>query len=142
MDLSAETFAQLVGSLDRFDPNRGPAVGWLYGVAANVLRTSLHAGRVQQTARERLGMTRLVVADEDLAVIDRLAAKSSEARLAELLTCLPEQQREAVLGRVVEEESYSTLAERLTCSEALVRQRVTRGLRFLRTRMETNHEHR
>ena len=32
-DLCAETFAAALSGARRFDPERGPAVGWLYGIA-------------------------------------------------------------------------------------------------------------
>jgi DNA-directed RNA polymerase specialized sigma24 family protein len=41
-----------------------------------------------------------------------------------------------VWGRILDEKSYDRLASELDCSEALVRQRVSRGLRRLRARME------
>jgi DNA-directed RNA polymerase specialized sigma24 family protein len=32
-DLTAETFAAALASRRRFDPAKGPAIGWLYGIA-------------------------------------------------------------------------------------------------------------
>src|ERR1700710_2943023 len=66
-DLTAETFAAVVLSCDRFDPARGSAGGWLFGIAANRLRDSLPHGRVEADARRRLRHEPIVVDDEDLA---------------------------------------------------------------------------
>jgi DNA-directed RNA polymerase specialized sigma24 family protein len=52
------------------------------------------------------------------------------------IAALPADQREAVVGRVVEERGYDELAARLECSESVVRQRVSRGLRAMRARIE------
>jgi len=41
-----------------------------------------------------------------------------------------------VQGRVLEERDYHELARTLDCSESVVRQRVSRGLRSLRERLE------
>jgi RNA polymerase sigma-70 factor (ECF subfamily) len=41
-----------------------------------------------------------------------------------------------VQGRVLEERDYQELARTLDCSESVVRQRVSRGLRSLRERLE------
>jgi RNA polymerase sigma factor (sigma-70 family) len=49
---------------------------------------------------------------------------------------LPDDQRRAVQGRVIEERDYPELARNLACSESVVRQRVSRGLRSLRERLE------
>ena len=53
-----------------------------------------------------------------------------------LLAELPKDQREAVAAHVVEDRGYAELAESLHISEAVVRQRVSRGLAGLRRRIE------
>ncbi|HEX4345157.1 MAG TPA: RNA polymerase sigma factor [Solirubrobacteraceae bacterium] len=134
-DLTAETFAAVVLSCGSFDPARGSAAGWLCGIAANKLHASLRRGRVEAAARRRLHHEPIVVDDDDLARVDELAGDVDEARIAELLEELPSDQREAVLSRVVDERSYDEIARTMRCSQALVRQRVHRGLRRLRSRL-------
>jgi RNA polymerase sigma factor (sigma-70 family) len=51
------------------------------------------------------------------------------------LGALPDEQQHAIAARVVDEREYPEIARELQCSEALVRQRVSRGLRTLRTRL-------
>ncbi len=135
-DLASETFAAVVASVERFDPARGSAVGWLFGIASNKLGTALRAGRVEDEARRRIRLERLELEDEDLARVEGLAGANDETRLAALLAKLPAAQREAILARVVDERAYPEIAAELQCSEAVVRQRVQRGLKFLRTRLE------
>ena len=134
-DLTAETFAAVVLSCASFDPERGSATGWLFGIASNKLRDSVRRGRVEAAARLRLGHEPIVVDDDDLARVDARAAGFDERRLAELMAELPDEQRAAVLSRVVDERSYGEIAAAMQCSEALVRQRVHRGLRRLRSRL-------
>jgi RNA polymerase sigma factor (sigma-70 family) len=131
-DLTAETFAAALRSRATHDPARGDARGWLFGIARNVLASSLRRGQVEDDARRRLGMERLVLDDAALARIEELHGAPALAALDEL----PPDQRVAVAGRVVEERSYEELAALLRCSESVVRQRVSRGLRTLRTRLE------
>jgi DNA-directed RNA polymerase specialized sigma24 family protein len=50
-----------------------------------------------------------------------------------LLEALPPEVRVAIRGRVIERRDYAELADELGCSELLLRQRVSRGLRTLRT---------
>lgn len=135
-DLAAETFAAVVASSGTFDPARGTAAGWLFGIAANKLRKALLRGRVEDEARTRLRHEPVVLDDEDLLRVDELASRHDESELARLLRRLPEAQRTAILARVVDERSYADIAGELQCSEAVVRQRVTRGLGALRSRME------
>jgi RNA polymerase sigma-70 factor (ECF subfamily) len=131
-DLTAEAFARALAGRDRFDPARGDAGAWLFGIAHHLLVSSLEHGRVEDEARRRLGMQPLVLGDDDLARIERLDHAPASAALA----ALPADQRNAVAGRVVEELGYEELAARLDCSPGVVRQRVSRGLRALRARLE------
>jgi RNA polymerase sigma factor (sigma-70 family) len=53
-----------------------------------------------------------------------------------LLGDLPADQRTALLARIVDERPYDEIASELRCSEAVIRQRVHRGLRRLRSGLE------
>lgn len=134
-DLTAETFAAVVIGCGDYDPERGSAAGWLFGIAANKLRQSLRRGRVEDAARRRLRHEPVLVDDEDLARVDELAAQGEDSVTA-LLAELPAQQREAITARVLDERPYEEIAADLRCSEAVVRQRVHRGLQRLRQRLE------
>jgi RNA polymerase sigma factor (sigma-70 family) len=134
-DLTAETFAAVVVALGDFDPERGSGPGWLFAIAEHKLRTSFRRGRVEARARRELGHHRLVLDDEDLARVDDLASLAGSARVEELLSGLPPSQEKAVRARVLDERSYAEIAGDLRCSEAVVRQRVHRGLERLRQRM-------
>lgn len=132
-DLTAETFARVIEVIANYDPTRGRADQWLFGIARNILSESYRGGRVDAAARERLGFPRLVLGDYAVDVISRIGAAQGEATLA--LAELPDEQRMAIEARVVEERDYNEIAGELQCSEAVVRQRVSRGLRALRTRL-------
>jgi RNA polymerase sigma factor (sigma-70 family) len=131
-DLTAETFAAALASRRSHDPERGDARGWLFGIARHVLAGSLRRGRVEDDARRRIGLERLVLDDAALARVEELAGAPALAALADL----PDDQRTAVAARVVDDRSYAELAATLRCSESVVRQRVSRGLRTLRARLE------
>jgi RNA polymerase sigma factor (sigma-70 family) len=132
-DLTAEVFAAALIAAARYRPGEGPALAWLYGIAAHKLADSRRRGRVEDEARRRLALGPLAVDDEDLARVEEMAdVGAAESALA----ALPAGQRDAVLARVVQERSYAEIAEQMRCSELLVRQRVSRGLRALREQME------
>jgi RNA polymerase sigma factor (sigma-70 family) len=130
-DLTAEAFAEALSSASRFDPARGEAAGWLFGIARHLLARSRERGRVENQARVRLGMAPLALDDELIARIEA----AGEDRALGLLARLPEDQRHALQARVLGEQGYDEIAAELECSESVVRKRVSRGLAALRTRL-------
>ena len=133
-DLCAETFAAALDGLHRFDPARGPAVAWLYGIARRLLSHAARRGVVEDRARRRLGMAPIELSD---AALEHIEAEASEVALA-ALDALPADQREAVQARIVDERDYADIARSTRTSEAVVRKRVSRGLAGLRARMKEN----
>ncbi len=132
-DLTAETFAQALCSASRFRPGPTPAIAWLVGIARNVLAMSIRRRRVEDDARRKLGMQRVQFDDEALARIERV---EGDADVMRRLEGLPPDQRDAVLARVVRERDYAEIADELGCSESVVRKRVSRGLKELRSQPE------
>jgi RNA polymerase sigma-70 factor (ECF subfamily) len=91
-DLAAETFAAAYLASGRFRADDGtPAIGWLLGIARNKLRESVRRGRIEERARERMGLERIALDDADLARVEAL-----DGALLALLEELPAEQREAV----------------------------------------------
>jgi RNA polymerase sigma-70 factor (ECF subfamily) len=135
-DLTAETFAAALASRARFDPARGSARGWLFGIARNVFAASLRRGRVEDEARRRLGLEPIVLDSEQLDAITGLIERDSDALVCELLAGLSVEQAQALRARIVEAREYADIARELRCSEAVVRKRVSRGLVRLRRRLQ------
>lgn len=137
VDLTAETFARAYRARAQFDPKRGSARGWLLGIARHVLAASREQGRVETAAREQLRMQTLRISPETLSSVERAVIEDGEMVVAEWLSDIPESERDAVRRHVIEEASYEQIAAELACSQAVVRQRVSRGLsRLRRTAME------
>lgn len=133
-DLTAEVFAAALVSSRRFRPGRAPAVAWLYAIANKKLATSRRRGRVEERARKRLQTEPLVLTDDALERVEALADSERRAEVVmELLAQLPPDQQEAVRSHLLEERGYDDIASDLRCSQAVVRQRVSRGLKTLRT---------
>jgi RNA polymerase sigma-70 factor (ECF subfamily) len=76
-------------------------------------------------------MERRPLTDDDARTILLLADDTATTMLADL----PADQRLAVTAYVVDDRSYGEVAGEAQVSEAVVRQRVSRGLRSLRRRM-------
>jgi len=136
-DLTAEVFAAALQSADRFRAGEAPAAAWLYAIANHKLSSSRRRGQVEDRARRRLRMEPLVLTDEALDRVEELAdAQRSAEAVQEMLDRLPADQREAVRRRVLDEQGYSEIARSMACSTAVVRQRVSRGLKTLRTELD------
>jgi RNA polymerase sigma-70 factor (ECF subfamily) len=134
-DLAAETFASVLAGVAGFDGGKGRAVGWLYAIARNALIDALRRRAVSDQTRRRLQMQPVELYDADLLHIESLS-QSGIGRLEAAMAALSDQQREAILARVVHERSYAQIAAELACSQSVVRQRVSRGLRQMRRRLE------
>ncbi|HEY1689646.1 MAG TPA: RNA polymerase sigma factor [Solirubrobacteraceae bacterium] len=133
-DLAAEVFAQALVSARRYNSEQGELLAWLLGIARNKLRESRRRGRIESGARKRLHFEALPLQDADIERVEELASLDEE--VMRLVADLPEEQRLALLHRVVEERSYRQMASQLRCSEAVVRQRVSRGLKTLRAQVK------
>jgi len=135
-DLTAEVFAAALVAASRYRPGGPSALAWLYGIAANKLHESWRRGRVDDNVRRRLAWEPLKLDQDDVAEIELLAGASSESAVLDAVRELPRDQREAILAHVVDDRGYAEIAADLRCSESVIRQRVSRGLRTLRGRME------
>ena len=132
-DLTAEVFAAALLAAGRFRPGPLPARAWLFGIAHHKLADSRRRRRVEDRAREKLGVPRIVINDEELDQAEWRADALLRGSASSLVLDLPPDQRDAVLARIVDERDYADLAEALATSEANVRQRVRRGLARLGT---------
>jgi RNA polymerase sigma factor (sigma-70 family) len=133
-DLAAETFAAALIASPRYRANKGSVGAWLLGIARNKLRESRRRLRVEDSARRRVGLDPAAFGEADFERVEELT--SLDTSTLDLFEMLPLELREAVSLRVIEERSYEEIAEQLRCSESLVRQRVSRGLRTMRSKLE------
>jgi RNA polymerase sigma factor (sigma-70 family) len=131
-DLTAETFAGALVARGRFDPGRGSAPAWLYGIALHKLAHAQRRAGAERRARRRLGMERIELTDAD---IERIDALGSDTRASTLVERLAPEQRDAIRAHVIDERPYGEIASSEAVSEAVVRKRVSRGLAAVRQRM-------
>lgn len=130
-DLTAEVFVEVARRPARLRSLEGDERAWLLAVARNKQVDAFRRGQAEDRARRRLGVRRVELSAEDRAMIDALGS-AVETVVSEL----PAEQRDAVRGRVLDDLAYEELARRARVSPAAMRQRVSRGLAAVRTRME------
>ncbi len=133
-DLAAEVFAASLISARRYRPDKGSVLAWLLGIARNKLLESRRRKRVEDSARRRLRLEPVLLTDADLERVEELASLDEE--ILALARGLPAPLHQALAARVVQERSYEEIAAELCCSQSVVRQRVSRALKSLRSQME------
>lgn len=135
-DLCAETFAAALAGADRFDPARGSAMQWLYGIARHQVHRYWRDLRVSSDARDRFGMAPVDLDEVTAAAISRVDADAWSFVLRRALGRLSSVQRCAVELRVVHGLDYTDIAAVLGCRPGTARVRVHRGLQRLRSVLE------
>jgi RNA polymerase sigma-70 factor (ECF subfamily) len=128
-DLAAETYAQLLRNVRKFDPARGSARQYLYGVAKNHYLLWQRKGVVSHRHRHAVGIVELPTWEsaED-ATIERLDAVRLRRRLGSAMALLTTPERDAISMRVLNGRPYREIAATLGCTEVAARVRVSRGL--------------
>lgn len=103
-DILQGTFLRLAATAPRFDPQRGEARAWIFGIAAYVLRE-----RRRAWSRLTRALTRLVAEDVSHSHSSRKDSVSAPVEVAKALESLSDAKREAFV--LVELEGF-------TCEEA------------------------
>jgi RNA polymerase sigma factor (sigma-70 family) len=129
-DLAAEVFAAALIGAQRYRPDHSNALPWLCAIARNKVHDSRRRGRAEERARRRLGIEREPIEDRDLERVDELVSEGTA--FLGLVRQLPAPQRSALHARVIEGRDYREIADEAGSSEAVVRQRVSRALSWLR----------
>jgi RNA polymerase sigma factor (sigma-70 family) len=128
LDLTAETFAQVWLSRDRFrDLADGSAAPWLYAIARHVLIASVRKGRLEEQARTQLRLIR----SEAPAEPSSLWVEGLDEAFADLSPEL----RQAIELRIVDDLPYAEVAAAIGTTSGAARVRVHRGLNALRERL-------
>ncbi|WP_329229583.1 RNA polymerase sigma factor [Streptomyces canus] len=128
-DLLAEAWLQAFASRRTFDPSRGSARGWLFGVARNVLAQHLRrAGRQQDVPG-------VESTDPWQAVDQRLDAAALAPALRQALAELPVEEREVLLLVSWEQLTPAEAAAAVGIPAGTARSRLHRARGRLRDRL-------
>ncbi len=135
-DLTSETFVQAIGSLPSFDPGRGSARAWLYGIARHVYARHCERSANGHHALAALAGHRELEQDET----DELAARIDDQRagreLLARLDRLPDLERAALELVDLDGLAPREAAAVLDISRGALRVRLFRARNRLRTTEE------
>ena len=139
LDLTAETFAQAFAARRRFRGGSDAQAGaWLFAIASAQLAAYLRRGYAQRRLVTRLGVQVPEASTaETERILDLAGLGSLRAVIAQELSRLSGEQRDALQLRVVDELPYADVASRLGISEQAARMRVSRGLSALARAVES-----
>jgi RNA polymerase sigma factor (sigma-70 family) len=130
-DVVAETFLVAFRRRDRFDPSRGAARPWLYGIASNLI-----AGYRRSEVKQYRVLARTaadpVAPDHHGHTEDRVAAAAVTRQLGAALTRLSQGDREVLLLVAWESLTYDEVAQALDIPIGTVRSRLNRARKKVR----------
>ncbi len=132
-DITADTFLKVFRAADRYDPARGEARIWVFGIARNTLRDHLRRDRVRR--HTSLGAMRDLAVDAP-SPEERLLWEEQVGRLLLAVNELNANDREIVGLRYGSELDNAAIAAVLGIGESGVRTRLWRALGRLRTIMD------
>jgi RNA polymerase sigma factor (sigma-70 family) len=131
-DFVATVFLEVLRSADRFDPRRGSAVAWLYGLAGNVAGGMRRQRAQAAVAEQELAGRAYLDADDYARVEERIDAAAELRRTYQAVQDLPEQDRRLLELIAVDGLSTAEAARALKISPVAARVRLTRARRRLR----------
>ena len=95
-DLVADTFVAVITGFGSFDPRKGTARAWTFGIARRVWASHCEAYRQQQDKARRLAGRRDLDPDQVEELVDRIDAERAGRDLITGLVMLPERDRAVV----------------------------------------------
>jgi RNA polymerase sigma factor (sigma-70 family) len=95
-DLTADTFVEAITHFGSFDPRKGTARAWVFGIARRVYATHCEAYSRQQHKVRRLAGRRDLDPDQVEELLDRIDAERAGRELVTGLAALPERDRAVV----------------------------------------------
>ena len=137
-DLTSETFVRAVDGFANFDPEKGSARAWLFGIAARVFARHCDQSAVGRDAVIRLGGHRPLDVDEIEEITERIDAEREGAELLRRCAELPAIERAAVELVDLEELTPKEAALALGVSRVAFRKRLSRARSRLRKEQHTN----
>ena len=131
-DLTSETVLEAAGSFGGFDPRRGTARAWLFGIAAHVY--ARHCARLAggRDAALRLAGRRPLEVDEFEELAARIDAQRTGRELLERCAGLSAGEREAIELVDLMELSPKEAAAVLGVPRGVLRMRLSRGRKRLK----------
>jgi RNA polymerase sigma-70 factor (ECF subfamily) len=130
-ELVAEVFRRVVEHLAEFEPKRGSVRAWVLRIARNAV---IDHYRTRKPLDPIGSIAVLAMNGHEGGPLDRMLADERSARIRELLAACPDETRTLLAMRYGDGLRHAEIAELLGLGEAVVRKRISRAVRELRSR--------
>ena len=124
-DVTSAVFVKVVANIDKYDASRASFGTWVTHIAHNVL-VDYHRTRKPTVSLEK------VVVDEPAVEDDYPVLDDRQQRVAKLLACLSEQDRELIYLKYYQEKKNVEIAQLLDMNPSTVATRLRRALIAMR----------
>ena len=149
-DLTADTFVAVITYFGSFDPRKGTARAWVFGIARSVYASYCEANSQQQHKLRRLAGRRDLDQDQVEELLERIDAERAGHDLITALAALPERDRAVIelvdiAGLQPKEAAVAlgltpgTARMRLMRTRARLRKQAVRSQALRRQAMTTEH---
>jgi len=134
-EVTQDVFVVVMGAAKQFDPARGTASGYLYGIARNVVRRCLERERPYLAVLDDPDNEYLARLADDRDIAIELAQSERVESLRKAVLALPPAYREVVVLCDLHELDYADAAVVLGCAIGTIRSRLHRARALLMEKM-------
>lgn len=131
-DLTAEVFLAVIRSAHTYRADRGSVVGWLYGVAHNVVSAERRRRAREHRAHERVAGRRELTGEDVARIEDRIDAEARARQLGAAMDRLSAGERAVLELVVLDGLTVTDAAHALHIQPVTARVRLHRAKRALR----------
>jgi RNA polymerase sigma-70 factor (ECF subfamily) len=135
-DVVQETFLVVLRGLHRYDPDRSPVAGYLFGIARHVVMKRMARARSAPTAP--LDDAPVDLCHDGESVLDELTRREAVDAVRSAVRSLPPAYREVVVLCELEGFDYATAAGVLQCPIGTIRSRLHRARALLSAKLMAN----
>ncbi len=139
-DLTADTFVAVITSFGSFDPRKGTARAWVFGIARRVHAAHCEAYSQQQHKLRLLAGRRDLDQDQVGELLDRIDAERAGRNLVTGLAALPERDRAVIELVDIAGLRPKEAAAALGLTSGAVRMRLMRSRSWLRKHATTTNQ--
>jgi len=134
-EVTQDVFMVVMGAARQFDPQRGSASGYLYGIARNIVRRCLEREKTYLTVLDDPENEYLDKLSGDHDIASELVQAERVESLRKAVLALPPAYREVVVLCDLHELDYADAASVLGCAIGTIRSRLHRARALLMEKM-------